>query len=112
MAVINEGSLCKFVNSRLSGDIGGIAEEGTQKVLEGGQKGREVASHMQGSEGTMTVTSKIVRDLFKVAVVRKAAAIEPAGRTKSIQIGEGVGGAVVFFNLGKGEVTSDGKEPC
>jgi hypothetical protein len=121
-AVINERGLRKLVNCGLGGIIGGIAKEGTQKVLESGQKGGEVASHSQGSEGTTTITSKVVRDilflegrgelLVKVTVVRKTAAIEPTSRTRSIQIREGVGGPIVFVNLGKSEVTSDGKEPC
>lgn len=120
-AVVDEGGLCKLIHGGFGGFISGIAKESTQEVLEGGQKGGEVTSHTQGSEGATTITSKVVRDilfleggskfLFKVAVVSKSATIEPSGRARSIQIGESMGGTIIFFHLGKSEVASNCKKP-
>jgi hypothetical protein len=49
--------------------------------------------------------------LLKVAGVSKTASVEPAGRTRCIQIGEGMGSAIGLFNLGESKVAVHGNEP-
>jgi hypothetical protein len=117
--VVDEGCLGELINSVFGRVIGSVAKESTQEILECSEKGRKIACHTKGGEGTAAVTSEVVRNVLflkdrgklrlEVAGVSETTSIKPAGRARGVQVGESMRCAIGFVNLGEGKVAIDGK---
>ena len=111
----------KLVDDSFGRIIGSVAKQNAQEILERYKESRKIACYTKESKNTTIVTSKIVWNILllkcrgkfrlELAGIGKATSIKPAGRTRSIQIGESVGGAIGLIDFGESKIAVNSKEP-